>query len=97
VTPPLQVLFTMPRGKARMIPAPQNAGWLIVSLETIVPGDASKEAGLTETVRNQFVSVMGDEYAQQLVGAIRGTVSVRRNEQAIAKLKGELAGNRPTS
>jgi peptidyl-prolyl cis-trans isomerase D len=97
VTPALQVLFTMPRGKARMIPAPQNAGWLIVTLDKIVPGDASKEAGLADTVRRQFVSVMGDEYAQQLVGAIRGTVKVRRNEQAIAKLKAELGGNRPVS
>jgi len=97
VTPQLQVLFTLPRGKARMIPAPQNGGWLIVTLDKIVPGDANKEAGMVESVRGQFVSVLGDEYAQQLVGAVRAGLKVRRNEQAIAKLKAELAGNRPTS
>jgi peptidyl-prolyl cis-trans isomerase D len=97
VPPPLQVLFTLPRGKARMIPAPENRGWLIVYLDKIVPGDASKEAGLTEAVKSQFASVIGDEYSQQLVGAIRGGTKIRRNEQALAKLKAELAGNRPTS
>jgi peptidyl-prolyl cis-trans isomerase D len=94
VPPPLQVLFTLSRGKARMIPAPGNAGWLIVHLDTIVPGDASKEPGLPDALRGQFASVIGDEYAQQLVGAIRGSVKIRRNEQAIAKLKSELAGGR---
>jgi peptidyl-prolyl cis-trans isomerase D len=90
VPPPLQVLFTLVRGKARMIPAPGNAGWLVVYLDKIVPGDASKEPGLPETVRSQFGSVMGDEYAQQLVSAIRSSVKIRRNEQAIGKLRSEL-------
>jgi peptidyl-prolyl cis-trans isomerase D len=97
VSPPLQALFTLPRGKARMMPAPNNGGWLVVFLDKIVPGDANQEAGLIESVRSQFVSVLGDEYAQQMVGAIRGGLKVRRNEQAIAKLKAELLGNRPTS
>lgn len=97
VPPPLQVLFTLPRGKARMIPAPQSKGWLIVYLDRIVPGDAAKEPALIQAVRTQFTQTLGDEYAQQLVGAIRGGIKIRRNESAIAKLKGELAGNRPTS
>jgi peptidyl-prolyl cis-trans isomerase D len=90
---PLQMLFTLPRGKARMAPAPDNRGWVVVYLDKIVPGDASKEAGLAEAVRSQFTPVVGDEYVQQLLGAIRGTVKVRRNEAALAKLKGELMGN----
>jgi peptidyl-prolyl cis-trans isomerase D len=97
VPPQLQTLFTLPRGKARMIPAAQNLGWLIVYLDTVVPGDANKEPGLIQAVRSQFTSVVGDEYAQQLVGAIRGGVKIQRNQTALAKLKGELAGNRPTS
>ncbi|HMC91986.1 MAG TPA: SurA N-terminal domain-containing protein [Allosphingosinicella sp.] len=97
VPPQLQTLFTLPRGKARMIPAAQNLGWLIVYLDTVVPGDAGKEPGLIQAVRSQFTSVVGDEYAQQLVGAIRGGVKIQRNQTALAKLKGELAGNRPTS
>jgi peptidyl-prolyl cis-trans isomerase D len=97
VPPQLQTLFTLPRGKARMIPAAQNLGWLIVYLDTVVPGDANKEPGLIQAVRSQFTSVVGDEYAQQLVAAIRGGVKIQRNQTALAKLKGELAGNRPTS
>jgi peptidyl-prolyl cis-trans isomerase D len=66
---------------------------VIVYLDKIVPGDASKEAGLAEAVRGQFTPVVGDEYVQQMLNAIRGTVKIRRNEQALAKLKAELAGN----
>jgi peptidyl-prolyl cis-trans isomerase D len=97
VAPPLQVLFTLPKGKARMIPAPQNGGWLIVTLDKIVPGDANAESGMVDSVRTQFVSVLGDEYGQQMIGAIRGGLKIRRNEQAIAKLKAELTGGRTTS
>jgi peptidyl-prolyl cis-trans isomerase D len=90
VPPPLQVLFALPRGKAKMIPAPGNAGWLVVYLDKIVPGDASKEPGLPEGLRGELTGSIGEEYAQQLVGAIRASVKIRRNEQAIAKLKTEL-------
>jgi len=58
---------------------------------------AGRELELIQAVRSQFTSVVGDEYAQQLVGAIRGGVKIQRNQTALAKLKGELAGNRPTS
>jgi peptidyl-prolyl cis-trans isomerase D len=96
-SPPLQVLFSLPRGKAKMIPAPQNRGWLIVYVDTIVPGDAAKGPEEVEKARGELTAGLGDEYAQQLVGAIRASLKIRRNETALAKLKGELAGNRPTS
>jgi peptidyl-prolyl cis-trans isomerase D len=92
VPPPLAMLFSLPRGKARTLAAPNGSGWFVVYLERTVPGDASKEPGLTQAVKSQFAQVVGDEYAQQFNAAMRGRADYKRNEEALAKLKRELSG-----
>jgi peptidyl-prolyl cis-trans isomerase D len=92
VAPAMAMLFSLPKGKARLLPAADGRGWFIVDLQTIVPGDASKEPGITQAVRGQFAQILGDEYAQQFMGAIRSTVKIRQNGEAVARLKRELAG-----
>ncbi len=92
VPPPMAMMFSLPRGKARLLPAPDGRGWFIVYLDRIVPGDASKEPALTRAVRTQFAEIMGDEYARQFTAAIRTELKVERNEDALRKLKAELAG-----
>jgi peptidyl-prolyl cis-trans isomerase D len=90
VPPALSMLFSLPRGKARLLDAGEARGWFIVYLDKIVPGDASKEAGLAQAVKGQFTQIMGDEYAQQFVASMRAQASVKRNDGALAKLKSEL-------
>lgn len=92
VPPPLAMLFSLPRGKARLLPAPNGAGWFIVHLGTIVPGDATKEPGLVQAVRTQFAPVIGEEYAAQFTAAMRAGAKVKRNEDALRKLRAELGG-----
>lgn len=92
VPAPLAMLFSLPRGKARTLAAPNGSGWFVVYLERTVPGDASKEPGLTQAVKSQFAQVVGDEYAQQFNTAMRNRADYKRNEEALAKLKRELTG-----
>lgn len=92
VPPPLAMLFSLPRGKARVLEAPNGAGWFVVALQNVVPGDANKEPGLTEAVRGQFAQVLGDEYGRQFSNAIRNDLEVKRNEDALRKLRGDLTG-----
>jgi peptidyl-prolyl cis-trans isomerase D len=92
VPPPLAMLFILPRGKARILRAPGNEGWFVVYLGDVVPGDAGKEPGLAQAVRSQFASILGDEYAQQFTNSLRASLKVRRNEEALRKLKAELLG-----
>jgi len=92
VPPPMAMMFSLPRGKARLLPAPDGRGWFVVYLDRIVPGDASKEPGLIQAVRTQFGAIIGEEYARQFTAAIRSELKVERNEEAVRKLKGELAG-----
>lgn len=90
VPPPMAMMFSLPRGKARLLPAPDGRGWFVVYLERIVPGDARKEPGLAEAVRGQFAQILGDEYAQQFTSAIRSSLTVKRNDEAVRKLRSEL-------
>jgi peptidyl-prolyl cis-trans isomerase D len=90
VPPPMAMMFSLPRGKARLLPAPDGRGWFIVYLDRIVPGDARREPGLAEAVKGQFAQILGDEYAQQFTAAIRSNLEVKRNDEAVRKLRAEL-------
>lgn len=92
VTPAAAMMFSLPRGKARLLPQAQGQGWAIVYLDKVVRGDAGKEAGLLQAVRGQFAQIIGDEYAQQFMGAIRSGLEVKRNEDSLKKLREELLG-----
>jgi peptidyl-prolyl cis-trans isomerase D len=92
VPPPMAMMFSLPRGKARLLPAPDGRGWFVVYLDRIVPGDASREPGLIQAVRTQFEAIVGEEYARQFTGAIRAGLEIKRNEAATRKLKSDLAG-----
>jgi peptidyl-prolyl cis-trans isomerase D len=90
VPPALSALFTLSRGKARLIDAGEARGWFVVTLDTVTPGDAAKEPALAQEVRTQFQQILSDEYQQQFTAEIRAGVKVKRNDQAIAKLKSDL-------
>jgi peptidyl-prolyl cis-trans isomerase D len=95
VPPPMAMMFSLPRGKARLLPAPDGRGWFVVYLERVVPGDARGEPGLITAVRGQFAQIIGDEYAQQFTAAIRAGQTVKRNDGAVAAVKSELLGTGP--
>ncbi|HEX8573794.1 MAG TPA: SurA N-terminal domain-containing protein [Allosphingosinicella sp.] len=95
VPPPMAMMFSLPRGKARLLAAPDGRGWFVVYLDRIVPGDARSEPGLVQAVRGQFAQIIGDEYAQQFTAAIRSGLEIKRNEDALAAVKAELLGTGP--
>jgi peptidyl-prolyl cis-trans isomerase D len=92
VPPPLAMLFALPRGKARLLAAPGGSGWIVVHLDTIVPGDARSEPPLIAAIRGQFSQVLGDEYAQQFTRALQAGMDIERNPKAVAELKRQLTG-----
>jgi peptidyl-prolyl cis-trans isomerase D len=92
VPPPMAMMFSLPRGKARLLPAPDGRGWFVVYLDKVVPGDSSREPALVQAVRTQFGAIIGEEYARQFTAAIRDDLKIERNDEALKKLKAELAG-----
>lgn len=93
IPPPIQMLFALPPRRARLLPAPGDAGFFVVYLDRIVPGDAGASPGLVETTRAQFSQAAGQEYVEQFVRAIRTGKKVVRDEAGIVRLKGQLDGS----
>lgn len=92
VPPPLALMFTMPPGGVRTLAAPNDQGWFIVKVDEVKKGDLASAPAIMESTRAQFNQFAGDEYVAQFARAVAADVGMKRNEQAIRKLKGELAG-----
>ena len=92
VPPPMAMMFSLPRGKARILAAPDGRGWFVVYLDRIVPGDARKEPGLAQAVRTQFGQIIGEEYAAQFTNAVRATLEIESNDEAVRTLRSEMLG-----
>ena len=92
VPPPLALMFSLPAQRARTLQMPGRAGWFVVRVDSITPGDARTAPGLIETTREQLSGVVGDEYVQQFATAVRNLVGVKKNDSAVARLKTGLQG-----
>ena len=70
-----------------------KAGWMVVSLATITPGDVKASDPLVTQAMQDLSKVTGQEYAEELRAAIRNEVGVKRNDKAIAAIRAQLTGN----
>ena len=89
---PVTTMFNMPEKRAKIIPVPQNAGWFVVYLDKITPGDPRSAQPLIAPTQQQLTRVIGDEYVQQFATAVRAKVGVTRNAAAMAAFKKSLTG-----
>ncbi len=92
VPPPLALLFAMAQNTTKLLEAPENAGFFVIHLDTIVPGDARGNGKVIAGTRSDIGKVIGREYAAQFGKAVQRAVGVKRNAAAIAKLKADLLG-----
>lgn len=93
VPPPLKTLFSLPKGKTQILAAPNGAGWWVIRLDEVVPGDISKHPDVTRALRSEFDQALGREYGEQFSRAAARAVDVQRDTGAISRLKAKLQGN----
>lgn len=89
----IRMLFTLGAGKSRMVPDPQQRGFSIVKVNSIVPGNAMTQPLLIGRVQSEFQQAVSEEYAREFLAAVREAVGVRRNEGAIAAAKKRISGS----
>ncbi len=92
VPPPVQLMFQMAAKKAKVTAAPNGGGYWVVWLDAIQAGNARDNQQLVGQTRGQLGQMIGSEYLEQFAGAVRKSVSIKRNEAAIARLKAQLGG-----
>ncbi|MEO7169882.1 MAG: peptidyl-prolyl cis-trans isomerase [Sphingomonas sp.] len=92
VPPAITLMFSMSEKKARMIEAPNKAGWFIVYLNHIERGNAAGQKLVIDRARARIGQVVGREYVQQFTEAVRRSVGVKKNEKAIGEVRAALTG-----
>lgn len=92
VPPPLTLLFAMSKGSVKLLHAPRNRGWYVVTLGDVIPGAVNPADPRLAGLQTELDGVMGRELDDQLRGAIRGEVGVKRNETAIRSVGTQLVG-----
>lgn len=92
VPPALALLFSMAQGTTKVLAAPGNRGWFVVSLQKIVPGTGQQIAPLLAQAGAELSQVTGREYADQLRKAMRDEVGVKTNQVAIDATARQLTG-----
>ena len=92
VPAPLRLLFAMAPGSAKRIGAPNGAGYGVVVLSKVTPGDVTKAVELVRARGQALTATWSDEYQAQFALAARQAVGVKRDEAALNRIRGELTG-----
>ena len=91
---PELLLFAMAKGKVRLLAAPRNRGWYVVSPTEVIPGTVTpgdpRLPGLSQSLQSNY----GGEYGEQLGAAMRGDVGATRNEASVKELEKRLRGGK---
>jgi peptidyl-prolyl cis-trans isomerase D len=93
VSPPITLLFSIPQGRARTLPAPDGGGWIIVHHVRRTPGNAAADplgAEILRAMQTELLQNAGRELQDQFARAIRSTVEVTRDEAQIEALRQRL-------
>jgi peptidyl-prolyl cis-trans isomerase D len=94
VPAPVMAMFSMPAKRAKVLPVGNGAGWYVVYVDTITPGNPQAAAPLLAGTQQELSGIVGDEYVAQFANAVKANVGVTKNASAIAALKRTLTGQR---
>lgn len=93
--PALALMFAMAPNNAKVLAAPQNAGWLVIKLDSIAAGDARKNPQTVAAAQQDMARMAGREMVQQFARAVRNQIGVKTNPSGIQRAKDELSGRTP--
>jgi peptidyl-prolyl cis-trans isomerase D len=90
--PAIALMFSMAKGTTKLLEAPNNQGWILVSLEEITTDPLESENPLVPRLREELADTVGVEYSDQLTKAMREDVGVETNEAALEAVRAQLVG-----
>ncbi len=93
VPPVLALMFSMAEGTVKRLEAPNDNGWFVVKLNDIEPGKLADDDPIIASAAQQLAKSAGQEYAEEFTKAASKEVGIERNEDAVAKVKAQLAGH----
>lgn len=92
VPPAIALMFSMAKGTTKLLEAPGNQGWILVSLDDITADELEEDSPIVAGLSAQLVETLGAEYSDQLTKAMRAAVGVETNESALEAIRAQLVG-----
>jgi peptidyl-prolyl cis-trans isomerase D len=89
---PLILFFALPKGKVKLLEAPRNRGWYVVTVSEVAFGKVDPKDDRLPGLVQSLQQAQGEEYADQLAKAMQAAVGTKRNETAIAAVRKRLQG-----
>ncbi len=90
--PAIALLFSMAKGTTKLLEAPGNQGWILVSLDEIATDPLEEDNPIVPSLRQQLAQTYGAEYSDQLTKAMRAEVGVETNDAALEAVRAQLVG-----
>ncbi|WP_296716453.1 peptidylprolyl isomerase [Erythrobacter sp.] len=90
--PPLVLMFSMAEGSVKLLEAPRDIGWYVVSLDDISTDPVDGEPGLLEQTRSQLAPTLSEEYRRQAAAAMQQELGTTINDDAVEAVRKQLAG-----
>lgn len=90
---PLRMVFAMPKGKVRLMRAPRNRGWYVVTVTQVTPGKVAENDERLKGLNDSLKKAKAEEYTEELRDAFREEVGSTRDDANVAKLQKQLSGS----
>ncbi|WP_066968714.1 peptidylprolyl isomerase [Rhizorhabdus dicambivorans] len=92
IPPPVQALFALQKGKAKLIPSDRGDALFVTVLDNVIPGDLATNPQLLQQMRGDLQRVLTPELGEQFIRAAGAEVKIKRYPDAIAAVKRQIAG-----
>lgn len=90
VPPELKMLFTLGDGKSSLAATPDGAGFVVVKVTKITPGNAITAPTLITQMQRELGGALSQDYAEEFVAAIKRQLKAKRNNSAIESFRTRL-------
>ena len=90
VPPVVQAFLVTPAKTVRVEPSP--AGWVLINVDAIEPGNLAATPELLEASRREIASQLPDEFSGAFAAAAQRAVGVTRNQPVIDAITRRLSG-----
>lgn len=84
---PVNALFALQKGKARLVASAQGEALFVTVLDQVVPGDLTKTPGLVGATQEELARASKAELGDQFIRAIAQDVDIKRYPEALAAAK----------
>jgi len=92
VAPPIRMFLGLPKGAVKSLAAPNGAGYFVMKVDSITPGDLAAVPQLLDATRAQFAQLAPEELSGAFARAAEREVGVKRNPAALAAVTKRVLG-----